>query len=122
MKYRIDDYVDLSCPAYIDRLERLINECEFLGDSFYQMYREIDRLDRGNSLLLKQAIAGRIAEIHRKEATAAARQKKRELEREQQRVKEQARAEAQQAALNKLTYDEKVAYGLIRPEKKNGKK
>jgi hypothetical protein len=121
--YRIEDYVAIEkCHSYGAQNDLLIDECEFLGNAFYRMYREIDRLDCDNAVLAQQAIAARIAEIRRREATAEARQKKRELERAQQREKEQARAAARQAALAKLTYEEKVAYGLIRPEKKNGKK
>jgi hypothetical protein len=121
--YRIEDYVALSkCHTYAAQNDLLIDECQFLGESFYWMYREIDRLDSHNAVLARQAIAARIAEICRKEKAAEARRKKYELEREQRREKEQARAAARQSALNKLTYEEKVAYGLIRPGKQNGKK
>ena len=119
--YRIEDYVAIS-KCYASQNDLLVDECEFLGDAFYWMYREIDRLDRDNAVLARQAIAARITEIRRREAAAAARQKAREQEREQQREKEQARAVARQAALDKLTYEEKVAFGLIKPGKQNGKK
>jgi hypothetical protein len=75
-----------------------------------------------NAVLARQAIAARIAEIRRREAAAEARRKKYEQDRERQREKEQARAAARQAALDKLSYEEKVAFGLIKPGKQNGKK
>ena len=121
--YRIEDYVALSkCHSYNAQNKLLIDECEFLGEAFYWMHREIDQLDRDNAVLARQAIAVRIAEIRRREAAADAQRKKREQERERKREKEQARAAARQAALDKLTYEEKVAFGLIKPEKRNGKK
>jgi hypothetical protein len=121
--YRIEDYVAISkCHSYGAQNDLLVDECEFLGDAFYRMYREIDRLDRDNAVLARQAIAARIAEIRRREKAAEARRKKYEQDREQQREKEQARAAARQAALDKLTYEEKVAFGLIQPGKRNGKK
>ena len=121
--YRIEDYVALSkCHSYGAQNELLLDECQFLGDAFYWMYREIDRLDRDNVVLAQQAIAARVAEIRRKEAAAAARQKTREQERIRQREKEQARAAARQAVLDKLTHEEKLAFGLVQPEKQNGTK
>jgi hypothetical protein len=121
--YRIEDYVAIAkCHSYSAQNDLLVDECEFLGDAFYRMYREIDRLDRDNAVLARQAIAARIAEIRRREAAADAQRKKREQDRERQREKEQARAAARQAALDKLTYEEKVAFGLIKPGKQNGKK
>ncbi len=120
MKYRIEDYVD--CSSNLTQGERyyqLISECEFLGDSFYRMYREIERVDPDNLVLLRdQLIAERIAEIRQKEAAAEAQKKKRKRESELKRAQEQARA----AALNKLTHEEKVAFGLICLEKQNGTK
>jgi hypothetical protein len=123
MTYRIEDYVAISkCRTYAAQNDLLVDECEFLGDAFYRMYREIDQLDRDNAVLARQAIAARIVEIRQREKAAEARRKKYEQDREQRRAREQARAEARQAALAKLTYEEKVAYGLIRPGKQNGKK
>jgi hypothetical protein len=124
MKYRVEDYVDLNSGlTQYERGQRLIAECEFLGDSFYQMYREIERVDPDNLLLYRdQLIAKRIAEIRRKETAAELQKKKRKRESELKRAQEQARALARQAALDKLTHEEKVAFGLVPLEKKNGKK
>jgi len=124
MKYRVEDYVDWSSGlTQYERSQRLVAECEFLGDSFYRMYREIERLDSDNHVLyLNQLIAERIAEIRRKEAAAELQKKKRKRESELKRAQEQARALARRAALDKLTHEEKVAFGLVPLEKENGKK
>ncbi len=124
MKYRVEDYVDLSSGLTSgEQAHRVISECEFLGDSFYRMYREIERLDPDNGVLYRdQLIAKRIAEVGRKEAAAEAQKKKRKRESELKHAQEQARALARQAALDKLTHEEKVAFGLVPQEKKNGKK
>jgi len=124
MKYRVEDYVDWSPSlAQGERAYQLISECEFLGDAFYRVYREIERLDPDNPVLSRdQYIAKRIAEIRRKDAAAKAQKKKRERERELKHAREQARARARQAALDKLTHEEKVAFGLVPREKQNGTK
>jgi len=124
MKYRVEDYVDWPYGIHVEeKIFRLATECEFLGDSFYRMYREIERVDPDNLLLYRdQFIANRIAEIRLKEAAAELQKKKRKRESELKRAQEQARALARQAALDKLTHEEKVAFGLVPMEKKNGKK
>lgn len=124
MKYRVEDYVDWPYGIHIEeKIFRLATECEFLGDSFYRMYREIERLDPDNSVLRQdQRIAKRIAKIGQGKAAAEAQKKKRKRESELKRAQEQARALARQAALDKLTHKEKVAFGLVPQEKKNGKK
>jgi uncharacterized protein with von Willebrand factor type A (vWA) domain len=124
MKYRVEDYVDwCSGLTQGERAHKLISECEFLGESFYKMYREIQRLDQDNHVLyLNQRIADRIAKIRQKEAAAEAQKKKRKRESELKRAQKQARAAARQAALDKLTHEEKVAFGLVQPEKQNGTK
>jgi lipid II:glycine glycyltransferase (peptidoglycan interpeptide bridge formation enzyme) len=124
MKYHIEDYVDwLYGISHDERIFRLETECQFLGDSFYQMYREIQRLDPDNHVLyLNQRIAKRIAEIGRKEAATEAQKKKRKREAELKRAQEQARTAARQAVLDKLTHEEKLAFGLVQPEKQNGTK
>jgi len=124
MKYRVEDYVDwCSGLTQGERAYELISECEFLGDAFYRMYREIKRVDPDNPVLSRDpAITKRISEIRRKEASAEAQKIKRKRESELKRAQEQARAAARQAALNKLTHEEKVAFGLICLEKQNGTK
>lgn len=62
MKYRVEDYIDFEkCHSYSAQNERLIDECQFLSESF----SEIDRLDRDTVVLARQAIAAYIAGIRR---------------------------------------------------------
>lgn len=113
MKYKVDEYVYMGHWDSSRRWLNVMQECQFLGDAFYKLYKQLEQLDPGNQVFQDKKIAERLRVIKQQEIKAEA--KKKQLA--ERRKKEREQAKAKKAIMDKLTHEEKLAFGLVKEKK-----
>lgn len=110
MKYQIENFIKIDHWNKDANIKNLVEECRFLGDAFIRLTEQLETLDATNGVFKDPKIKARMAVIHNLKKREEA--KKRQLE--EKRKKERELAKAKKAVMDKLTHEEKVAFGLVR--------